>query len=174
MVPDVVFLFVEDWTTFEVVSFMWTAGYLVDPLVYIFPTKQSRTNAVTFLRNIWTSSFGGFLRFMSSSRGRMKEAGHVSDDKRNLLSTALSNTIFRTSLRGICDTYRLRSKTVLTVSSTSSRSHNWKEKGLEQYRSDKLMRSVTFSSPPTISQEELRITGSPRFSRSCPSLVDIV
>ena len=68
----------------------------------------------------------------------------------------------------------LRSKTVLTASSTSSRCHDWKEKGLEQYRSDKLMRSVTFPSPPTISQEELGIAGSPRFSRSCPSLVDIV
>ena len=42
LVPDVVSLFSTNHTVFYIVSLLWSTGYLVDPLVYIFVSKESR------------------------------------------------------------------------------------------------------------------------------------
>ena len=53
VVPDVVFTFHQNDMTFHIVSFLWTSGYLIDPLLYIFPGQHMRTSAV----NIMLSGF---------------------------------------------------------------------------------------------------------------------
>ena len=48
-VPDLVFVFRRDDTTYHVMCVLWTTGYIIDPVLYIFSGRQTRTIAKTTL-----------------------------------------------------------------------------------------------------------------------------
>ena len=58
LVPDVVMMVCSDSddTTYYVIALMWSTGYLVDPLIYIFSSKDSRSIARSSLTDT-TSRF---------------------------------------------------------------------------------------------------------------------
>lgn len=48
--PDVVFCFFHNAVTFQINVLLWTTGFVVDPIIYIFLTKKSRQIARSSLR----------------------------------------------------------------------------------------------------------------------------
>ena len=87
LVPDVVILlFSSNHTAFSVVSLLWSVGYLVDPFVYIFASKQSRNANQTSFSKIITRIEEGFSvawiggNLKNDGRGLVAESEHDLDD----------------------------------------------------------------------------------------------
>ena len=52
VIPNIVILFLSNGTTYYAMAVLWSTGYLVDPLLYIFAAKRSRKTAKSIFKKL--------------------------------------------------------------------------------------------------------------------------
>ena len=77
-VPDFIFYFHQEHSVYVIVSFVWSAGCLIDPVVYIFLNKETARIAARLLCYPWFRQQTGLSALLSLSKSDSKKVSLAS------------------------------------------------------------------------------------------------